>query len=368
VLAQAVPNAAITVEGVHPVYKGRRVTARKKALRAALKKAVSQQAETLATAAGSSRRLSASARRTVLRAIGRTYRRYVTSYRVLQEGFVKKTAQNRSRYRVRLAVQVDRAALRRFIHQHAASPTPTARTGAPLPGLTPQLKIVLTAPNPTAFGATRPLQAALEVTLQNDGYKLAAANTPQAMIITLSARCTIAAHGAIGAANPNDGASSTYGVTVDCRAKLNTAKTSLAAFRTRASGLAKTALVARARAKTLAGRALAQKAKSFLQKRFSRCPHRVTWIIEGPLSLAQHRSLLKQVAQKLAPDVTVKPVRFKRGRMQAAIDFSRCRPDLAAQLSALTLKGHALSVHKTGPARYRLTAKPLGPAHDPEVQ
>jgi hypothetical protein len=331
-------------EGSSLVAQGRHAHARKRAIRSALTRAVLKEA----------RATLKPAEQTVLiprlRAlVPNTFRKHVSSFRVLKEGFEGK--RRSGIYRVRLAVKVNRLSLKAWINR--------LRRPANVSRMSPASHIQVgrvagTAGGKWALRVARALRAGLDAS----GFPTTPGTTGARTGYRVSTSCVWTSTGPVAAAGLS-------GATVTCNARLfrSGATSGIAAFRVSASGLDRFAVGARNAASDLAGLALARKVARLLLSGTLGCVGVWKITLKGPLELREQMAVLKSLTVHHSRHVReIRPVIFARGRLEAILRTTGCSPHLNRILASTSIAGIRLKVQSKGPRHLQVEAWPSPPA------
>ena len=329
-------------EGSSLVAQGRHAQARKRAIRAALFRAVLETARAI---------LKPGERPVLmprLRAmVPNAFRKHVSSFRVLKEGFEGK--RRSGIYRVRLAVRVNRLSLAAWVNR-LRRPT---RTGQKSPTPHVQVGRVTGTGGKWASRVGRALRAGLDTR----GFRTAPGTTGARTGYRVSTSCAWTAMGTIGTAGLS-------GATVTCNAVLfrSGAASGIAAFRVSASGLDRSADGARNTAADLAGLAVARKVAGLLMSGTLGCAGVWKITLKGPLELREQLAVFKSLMVHHSRNIReIRPTVFARGRLEAILRTTGCSPHLHRILASTSITGMRVKVQIRGPRHLQVEAWPSPP-------
>lgn len=323
------------VEAQRKIKGGRQATARKLAISDALRKCVGDAAQQLAPKG----RLDKKAKR----AVHRNFRRFVSSYRILEEK--EATINQAPGYKVRLSIELDMTSLRRALHPPAKEQKSAAESSL--------LSISVSLSPGDGLSSILSAQIAMESTLKKEGLPVLRSLAPKIQPrFIVTGECKLLSAGPLPENNE-------HGATVSCSAEINTSGTGNGAGKTKsphsvsslANGIEKDRLSALRTAMFMAGTELGKKTAALAIKKTSGCYSQ--WFIEiiGPVGFSKITEVTKHIEGALPQNSRVRPWRFKRGSSTVTVILPSCRKSISPIIKQLKIPGLELIVAEKGGRR-----------------
>lgn len=257
------------------------------------------------------------------------YKGYVSSYRVLKEGFL---GNRRSGYYwIRLAVTVRRVSIKRLLDGlRQAGAKPAAPASA-------QIQLAMVAVDKEMQGRSSPVKS-IKASLQAKGYRILMLGTGRATARwRLAGRCWIKAK---GRAAKGQG----FGATVSCKAELSAVGSTRSIVTAEGSAIRMEASAAVSDAGAIAAVFFAQKVEQHLLSGKLGCTRIWKLVLHGPLELSKHLAVLDAFERQSALVRKVRPISFFRGGVEARMEVDQCEKNLVASLGLVTVKGVRIKV------------------------
>jgi len=319
------------VEAQRKIKGGRQATARRLAISDALRKCVGDAAKQLAPGG----RLNQKAKK----AIHKNYRRFVSSYRILEEKEV--TVNQAPSYKVKLFIALDATSLRRALHPPAKEQKSAAETSL--------LSVSVSLSPGDGLSSVLPAQIAMESTLKKKGLPVLRSLAPKTQPrFIVTGECKLMSSGPL----PEN---KEQGATVSCKAHIKASGTkktkSLPSISSRANGLEKHRTKALQTAMIMAGAELGKKTAAFAIKKTSGCYNQ--WFIDivGPVGLTKIAEVTRFIEAALPQNTHVNPWKFKRGSTTVTVILPSCRKNIFLAIKQLKIPGLELNVAEKGGRR-----------------
>ena len=358
------PLKGYEVEAQRRIWKNQDARARKRAIADALKKSVNEAA---------ARFVQGAALRKAKRALRKSYKRFISSYRLLGEQ--KKKGRRGPIYWVKLQVQVDLVGLKRALQPPGVTAAGKAAIATVSASLTPSSLDV---------GRILPAQVALESSLRARGFAVIsslASNSKSPVQIQITGSCKLLSSGTLPG-------SKKVGATAECNATVfpppssSTPSASGSGSRSRSSAGSSSRSLSRLgvfritstagsfshkkqkaveKALVLAGIELGRQIATKIAKGAPACSRLWKLHVTGAVGLAQMLAFKKALSGALSSTAKVRPIAFRRGVMVASVSLPRCRDDMSRVVQGLNLPNLVQKVGVSGPHELNVTLKPRSP-------